>query len=64
MDGPIFNWPSDTPIHEAVMQAMGFASMCWEPRPTGVFDSEKAEMAGEELIAFLRRKQIGYGEWE
>jgi hypothetical protein len=56
---PIFDWADDTPIHEAVMQTLGFASLCWVPKPEGVFDSTTAGDAGEELIAFLRRKQIG-----
>jgi len=61
----IFDWPDDTPIHEAVFQALGYASLCWEPRPDGVFDSTRAEQAGEELLAFLRRKAIGIDlDWE
>jgi hypothetical protein len=56
---PIFNWTDDTPIHEAVLETLGYASLCWEPPPDGVFVSEAASVAGEELIAFLRRKQIG-----
>ena len=59
MGTPIFNWPDDFPIEDAIGEAMGYASMCWDPSPEGVFDSERASDAQEELVAFLRRKQIG-----
>ena len=59
MGTPIFNWPDDFPIDDAVGEAMGYASMCWDPAPEGVFDSERASDAADELVAFLRRKQIG-----
>ena len=55
----IFGWASDAPVHEVVMEAVGAASMCWEPPPEGVFNSTRAEAIGEELIEFLRAKQIG-----
>jgi hypothetical protein len=49
----IFDWTDDTPISEAVGQALGYASLCWEPKPTGVFDSTLAAAALEELTAWL-----------
>jgi hypothetical protein len=55
----LFNWPDDMPISDAVGEAMGFASMCWDPSPTGVFESELASRATDELIEFIHRKQIG-----
>ena len=56
--GDRFNWPDDTPLHEAVFQALGAASVCWRPIPEGVFDAEQAEEIGEELLEFMRRKQV------
>jgi hypothetical protein len=50
-------WSIDTPVHEAVMQALGEASMCWEhPECAGVFDSEHAINIGEDLLTLLRAK--------
>ena len=40
-------------IVEAVYQALGAASMCWNPTPTGVFDPEWAKEIGDALIAEL-----------
>lgn len=37
----------------AVFEAIGEASMCWEPRPAGVFDSEHAERVGTRLVQIL-----------
>jgi len=51
-----FNWEIDTPVHSAVMQALGGASVCWDPIPTGVFRSELASEIGEELLNFLQKK--------
>ena len=33
-----------------VFEAMGEVSMCWNPRPTGVFDSSEAKRIGDELM--------------
>lgn len=57
--GPLFpEWQVDTPIHEAIGQAIGAASMCWNPPPsTQVFDSELASAIVDELLALLQRKQ-------
>lgn len=56
MMAPIFDWPVDKPVHEAIGEAIGAASMCWKPIPTGVFDPALASQIAEELEALLRRK--------
>lgn len=49
---------SDHPmtLEEVVFQALGHASMCWEPRPEGVFDSQEASKVGNELLRTLRAR--------
>lgn len=42
----------------AIGLALGAASMCWDPRPTGVFDSTKAGELVDELIAHLRKLRL------
>ena len=37
-----------------IMQALGEASMCWHPRPVGVFDARAAAEVGERLLAMLK----------
>lgn len=37
-------------IPTAVGQIIGAASMCWSETPTGVFDSERAQMLSEQLL--------------
>jgi hypothetical protein len=37
----------------AIYQALGSASMCWHPTPTGVFDFTAAAVIGEALIEKL-----------
>ena len=54
--GSIFNWPVDKPVHEAIGEAIGYASMCWNPIPTGVFDPTRAAAVARELEELLRRK--------
>lgn len=44
---------------ELVMQAIGEASMCWNPIPKGVFDSTNAKRVGEELLAKLESMEVG-----
>jgi hypothetical protein len=54
---PIFEyWDIDTPVHEAIGQAIGAASMCWDPLPTGVFQSELALKISDELLDLLKKK--------
>ena len=49
-----FNWPDDTPLNEAILQALGAASMCWSnPEGAGVFQPDQAIKIGEELAAFI-----------
>lgn len=45
--------PSADNIRAAVMVALGEASLCWKPKPTGVFDSEWAINIGERLMAAI-----------
>lgn len=41
---------------EAIFQALGEASMCWNPSPsTQIFESSKAEKIGNRLIEELKR---------
>ncbi|MCK9598161.1 MAG: hypothetical protein M0R06_03910 [Sphaerochaeta sp.] len=40
-------------IKEKVFTAIGESSMCWDPIPTGVFDSTAAQKIGERLAADL-----------
>jgi hypothetical protein len=37
------------PLFEALFQTTGFASMCWDPKPEGLFDSEAAARAANNL---------------
>lgn len=37
-------------IKEIVFESLGYVSMCWEPKPTGVFDSVLATDKGNELM--------------
>ena len=57
----IFTWPVDTPIHQAIGEAIGAASVCWEHRThleaAGVFDGERANQIVEDLLDLLQRKQ-------
>ena len=56
-DPAMFDWPDDVPVHEAVGQAIGAASMCWEtPEGAGEFDSTRASAIVDELMSLLRRK--------
>lgn len=42
-------------LESAVFQALGYASVCWEPMDgTGVFQSEQAKDCGEKLLGFIR----------
>lgn len=44
-------------LESAVLQALGYASMCWKPVPTGVFQSEAAEVCADVLINFIHEEQ-------
>lgn len=45
--------PSREMLAEKVYRLLSEVSMCWDPRPTGVFDSEAAAMAGASLVDFI-----------
>jgi hypothetical protein len=40
-------------LREIVFQALGQASMCWDERPTGIFDSRQAVKVGDDLVAAI-----------
>jgi hypothetical protein len=45
---------------EAVFQAVGAASACWDNlEGAGVFESEKAKDIGEELMGWVNRPRLG-----
>jgi len=45
-------------LENAVFQAIGAASVCWEtPEGAGVFNSDRAKAIGEELMAEIKRRQ-------
>ena len=53
----LFDWPTDKPIHEAIGEALGAASMCWQyPERAGLFEPETALRIADELIDLLQRK--------
>lgn len=55
-----FDWPDDMPVHEAIGQAIGAASVCWENLGgAGVFQSTWAAQVADELEGFIRRKLLG-----
>lgn len=41
-------------LHQAVFESLGAASVCWIPRPTGEFDSERAKEIGDELVRWIQ----------
>jgi len=45
--------------HEAILQALGEASMCWNPTPLGVFDSERALKIAAKLEDLLGKPSVG-----
>lgn len=40
-------------LRHAVYETLGAASMCWDPRPEGVFESERASALGSSLLALI-----------
>lgn len=44
-------------LKEEIFKLIGEASMCWEPIPTGVFDSSKAIQIGNQIM-FLLEKEL------
>ena len=51
------NYRISSEIYTAVFEAIGAASMCWEPIPTGVFDSTNASQVATDLC-FKIAKEI------
>ncbi len=43
---------------EQIGEAIGEASMCWEPTPTGVFDSTKAAAIVDRIEALVTREKV------
>jgi guanyl-specific ribonuclease Sa len=44
-------------MKELVFMAIGEASMCWEPTPSGIFKSTKAKDIGERLVRELQAQE-------
>jgi len=44
-------------VKEMIYQSIGEASMCWEPTPTGEFDSDRAKQIGDRLYARFHAMQ-------
>ncbi len=50
---------------EAVFQALGAASTCWESlEGTGTFDSDRAKLIGDKLLEHVARPRLGYATTE
>ena len=45
-------------IKREIGETAGYVSLCWEPKPTGVFDSETAARAVEESVARLYAEHV------
>ena len=41
-------------LEEILRELAGYASLCWEPKPTGIFDAEEASKAVNSALASLR----------
>lgn len=59
----IFTLEDSTSLEESVFRTLGYASMCWETIPTGVFHSTAAKQAGEELLKWIRVKYNILENW-
>ncbi len=64
---------SKSKLRERVFLALGEASMCWDPLPSGVFDSTKAQEIGDRLVSTIAEDQPAleqdkrtceYQEWD
>lgn len=50
----MFNWDNDTTIKNAVCQALGAASVCWEhPEGAGEFNPDQCVAIANELCKFI-----------
>lgn len=45
--------PEEIPLSQWIGEALGAASMCWDPRPEGVFDGESAGKIADSLEAHV-----------
>lgn len=52
----------DDPLEAVVTQLAGFASVCWDEQPAGVFDDQCAGAAVASTIAWLRRQVVTHME--
>ncbi len=59
---PNYIFVSELEMHAAVFQALGYASVCWDEAPTGVFQDQEASRVGEELIGIINKYKIQYPE--
>ena len=50
-------WEVDTPVPQVLSEAIGMASMCWDPRPEGVFQSEAALQIADDVLSILQKKK-------
>lgn len=41
------------PLREAITQLIGEATMCWEPIPPGVFDSQRAISISDQIMQLI-----------
>jgi len=54
---PLMKWSIDTPIHEAIREAIGAASLCWQyPKAAGMYNPEMASSIADELEELLKSK--------
>ncbi len=44
-----------TTLQHLVYEAVGTASMCWKPRPSGVFDSSEASDVANDLVRSIEK---------
>lgn len=51
-----FNWTAETGLREAILQTLGGVSVCWTPKPAGVFQPELALELGEQLFNFITER--------
>jgi hypothetical protein len=45
--------PSPADVKVKIFESIGEASMCWHPRPAGVFDSDHASKVAQDLFDYL-----------
>lgn len=54
-------------IYHGAFEVVGSASLCWQPRPTGVFSSEEAEKFTVDFLfnvaAELEKAGLTYENW-